>query len=173
MRQIVRIWFPHAQNPPKWDACGGLNCHSQSCSERYFSTDCLSIAVKASSNSAFPPTKLLPRSHLNRKAGPVWKNLRSQINELASIVFKSSTWIALLTRQGKTRPQRLLSATPTLVLLVYTVHGPNTSNPTFVKGGGSAIFARSGGRSAIFSPLHVIALARLHGNLVRSLGVFR
>ena len=32
MPLIVHIWC--SQAPPKWDACGGLNCHSQPCSEK-------------------------------------------------------------------------------------------------------------------------------------------
>ena len=148
MHRIVPIW--RSQTPPKWDACGGLNCHSQPCSFRYFSTACLSISAKDSSNSVFAPTKLLPWSHLSLSAGPrIEKNrLRAHMNELASIVSRSSMWIALLTKIVKTMPQRLLSATPPLVLLVYTVQGPNTSNPTLVKGG--PISALSGGKSAIF-----------------------
>ena len=90
MRLIVPIW--RSQAPPKWEACGGLNCHSQPCSERYLSTDFLSISAKASSNSDFPPTKLLPRSHLSRVAGPrMEKNLlKAHMNELASMVSRSS-----------------------------------------------------------------------------------
>ena len=121
MRQILPIWC--SQTPPKWDACRGLNCHSQPCSVRYFSTTCLSISAKDSSNSVFAPTKLLPRSHLSFKEGPrVEKNrLRAHVIELASIVWRSSMWIALLTKHVRTTPQRLLSATPPLVLLVCTV----------------------------------------------------
>ena len=36
MRRIVPSW--RSQTPPKWDASGRLNCHSQPCSVRYFST---------------------------------------------------------------------------------------------------------------------------------------
>ena len=145
---IVPIW--QSQTPPKWDTCGGLNCHSQPCSERYLFTDFLSISAKASSNSDFPPTKLLPWSHLNHVAGPRMERnlLKAHMNELASTVLRSSMWIALLARHVKTRPQRLLPAAPPLVCLVCTVHGPNTSKPMLVKGG--RISALSGGRSAIF-----------------------
>ncbi len=42
----------------------------------------------------------------------------------------------------------LFSATPPLVRRVTTVHGPKTSNPTYVNGGD--VLRCSGGRSAIF-----------------------
>ena len=74
--------------------------------------------------------------------------LMAHMNELASIVSKSSMWIALLTRHMKTMPQRLLFAASPLVRLVFTVHSQNTLKPTLVKGG--PISALSGGRSAIF-----------------------
>ena len=63
-------------------------------------------------------------------------------------ILSSPMWITLLTKHVKTTPQRLLRATPPLVLLACTVQGPNTSSPTLVKGG--PISALSGGKSAMF-----------------------
>ena len=92
--------------------------------------------------------------------------LKAHINELASMVSRSSMWIALLARHVKTRPQRLLSAAPPLVCLVCTVHGLNASKPALVKG--SLISALSGGRSAIFcSSIESSSLLHVMHELIR------
>ena len=75
------------------------------------------------------------------------KHLKTHRNELAFIVPRSSIWIALLAKHVKTNPQRLEFATPPLVLLDCTVHEPNASKPTFVKGGLASVL--SGGMTAI------------------------
>ena len=62
------------------------------------------------------------------------KRLRAHRNELPSIVSTSSIWIALLAMHRNTRPQRFEFAAPPIVLLVCTVHDPNTSMSTLVKG---------------------------------------
>ena len=77
MRRIVPSW--RSQTPPKWDASGRLNCHSQPFVRLGTSPlPCLSISAKDSSNSVFAPTKLLHRSHLSLKAGPLMEKNRLQ-----------------------------------------------------------------------------------------------
>ena len=98
----------------------------------------------------FPPTKLLPRSHLVWQA-LVWKRtfLRTFLNELACMGSRSLMWIALLSGHVKTRPQRLVSAAPPLVRLVCTVHGPNASKATLVKGAQSLLCLGGGLPSSV------------------------
>ena len=146
-RRTVPIWRSHT--PPKCDACGGWNIHSQPCSAVNLWIRVWSISKSASSNCDFLPTKLVPWSHLSFATGPrMAKNRRcAQMNELASIVFNTSMWMARLLRQVKMSPQRLAFATPPLSLVVMTSQGPKTSNPTFVKGG--LVSIRSDGRFVI------------------------
>ena len=87
-----------SQTTPKCEAWGGLNIHSQFCSVTYFViTFFWFIALRAWSNSDFPPIKLVPRSHRRRNDGPrkVKNRLRAQINKLVSIVSNTSIWTAL------------------------------------------------------------------------------
>ena len=56
-------------------------------------------------------------------------------------------WIARLFKQVKTSPQRLELMAPPLSLRVWIFHGPKTSHPTLVKGGGVSVL--SDGRSAM------------------------
>ena len=83
-RRTIPIWCFHT--PPKCDACGGLNIHSQPCSAVNLWICVWSISASASSNCDFPPTKLVPWSHLSFATGPrMVRNRRSaQMNELAS-----------------------------------------------------------------------------------------
>ena len=145
MRRILPIWC--SQTPPKWDACHGLNCHSQPCSVRYLSTTCLSISAKDSSNSLFAPTKLLRQSHLSFKARPrMEKNgLRAHLNELASIVSRSSMRIAPLTKNyAPAFVKGYSSSSPSCLYCPRSEH----IEPYVAKGG--PISALSGGKSAIF-----------------------
>ena len=98
--------------PPKCEACGGWKCHSQLCSLVNRSNLTSSNRFRALSSSDFPPIKLLPRAHLSSDTGPgrAKKRLRAQIKELESIDSRTSIWTALLLRQVKRRPQRLLVA---------------------------------------------------------------
>lgn len=93
--------------------------------------------------------KLVPRSHLRSLARPrSAKNLLSpQMKALASTASRTSMWMALLLRHVNTRPQRLAFGAPPLVLQVCTGQGPNTSQPTLVKGGQTSVL--SCGRSAM------------------------
>ena len=96
------------------------------------------ISLSACSSSDFTPIKFEPRSHLILAAGPrIEKKRRSaQINEFESIDSKTSMWMARLLRQVKTSPHRLDLIEPPLSLRVWMIHGPNTSHPTLVNGGG-------------------------------------
>lgn len=61
-----------------------------------------------------------------------------------SIDSMTSMCTALELMQQNMMAHRLLSACPPLVRLLVTDQGPNTSSPTYVKGGQT--FRRSGGR---------------------------
>ena len=89
-RRAVPICLSHA--PPKCEAWGGLNIHSQFCSPTNFEIAFWFIAFRAWSSSDFAPTKLVPRSHRRRADGPrkAKNHLRAQINELISIVSNTS-----------------------------------------------------------------------------------
>jgi hypothetical protein len=148
-----------SQTPPKCEAWGGLNIHSQFCSVTYFVIAFWFIALRAWSNSDFPPMKLVPRSHRRRNDGPckVKNRLRAQINELVSIVSNTSIWTAPWNRfipsawpafkHVNISPQRFALTAPPLSFRVWILQGPNTSNPTLVNGGG--VSNLSHGRSAM------------------------
>lgn len=110
-----------------------------------------SVAVfELSPSSLEAATKLVPQSDLNCFAGPLTeKNLRRALmQQEASIDSSTSKWTALVLRQVNSIAHRLLLASPPLVLREVTDHGPNTSTPTYEKGG--SLLKRSGGKSAIF-----------------------
>ena len=138
-----------SQTPPKCDAWGGLSSHSHPLSVTNFFTFSSLSSDDASLSSVFAPTKLVPQSHLRSLAWPrSAKNLLSaQIKALVSIASRTSMCMALLLRLVNTRPQRLAFAAPPLVLRVSTIQGPNTSKPTFVKGGQTSVLSH--GKSAM------------------------
>ena len=99
-------------------------------------------------------------SHFCHKIVKKWHS--AQINALASMASRTSMWIALLHRHVKTSPQRLELTAP-LNFLVWIVHGPKTSKPTFVNGG--AVSVLSVGRSAMccvtISPLDFLHVTQV------------
>ncbi len=93
--------------------------------------------------------KLVPQSERSCFAGPLSakKRLRAFMQLDVSIDSMISTRTALVLIQQNMMAHRLLSACPPLVRLLMTDQGPNTSSPTYVKGGQT--LRRSDGRSAI------------------------
>jgi hypothetical protein len=75
------------------------------------------------------------------------KRRNAQVRELESMASKTSIWIARLFKHVKINPHLLELAIPPLVRLVWIVHGPKTSNPTLVNGGGVSVLSE--GRSAM------------------------
>ena len=115
--RTVLIW--HSHTPLKWEACGGLKVHSHPCSAVNFWIWVWSISRSASCNWDFPPTKLVPWSHLSFITG-LWrakKQRTAQMNELASMVSNILMWMARLLRQVKMRPHRLALTEPPQVFL--------------------------------------------------------
>lgn len=95
-----------APKPPKCEAWGGLKYHARPWSLTYFSDLRWSISLMALSSSDFPPTKLVPRSHLSNNQG-LWsakKCLKAQMKELVSMDSRVSIGMAQLLRQVNTSP---------------------------------------------------------------------
>lgn len=118
-------------------------------SERYLSTRSVS-RFEVIFNSLQAPTKLVPLSERMCLTGPLieMKRLRALIKLDVSKDSVTSMCTALMHIQVNMTAQRLLLALPPLVCRVMTAQGPNTSRPTFVKGG--SVLSRSAGRLAIF-----------------------
>lgn len=100
-------------------------------------------------NSLQAPIKLVPLSEWRSFAGPrIEKNLLNAFMKLdVDMDSTSSMCAALVDMHVKSTAHLLLSALPPLVRRVITIHGPNTSRPTLVKGGIGV--SLSAGKSAI------------------------
>lgn len=139
-----------SQTPPTWDAWGGLKTHKQPSAMRHLLILGSWESFNRISSSLQAPTKLVPQSDLLCLASPrKAKNLLKAFTKgwgthaVTSLICQAPVLI-----QVKRMAHVLLCACPPHVLLVMTVHGPNTSSPTYVNSG--SVLSRSMGKSAIF-----------------------
>lgn len=143
-RILPAIPIMRSHEPPMWEVCGTLKLQLHPCSLRYL---CTALSIP---NSLHAPIKLVPQSVWSCFAGPrSQKKHQIAFMQLdASINSITLMWMAVELRQLNMMAHRLFSTCPPQVRLIKMDHGPNTSSPTYVKGG--QVLRRSGGRSAIY-----------------------
>ena len=129
-----------SQTPPIWLAAGGFLSQIIQSAARDSKSNltCWSTSFNAWPSSLAAPTKLLPLSDLMNLTFPLQAmNLHNaSMNELVSIKFPTSIWIALLLRQVNNIPYLLISDHLSLMM-----KGPNMSTPQYVNGGASVILS--------------------------------
>lgn len=126
-----------SQEPPVWEAWGGLNFQIVPDLWRKSWTGPCSTHTLSILRASRAPTKLVPRSEQNSFTDPRThtKRRKAFINAELLISSTSSMCTPRMAIQVNKIAHFLLCARPHLVLQATTSHGPNVSTPTMENGG--------------------------------------